>query len=98
MIILISEDMTAVIGLKTQYNYPNLVELQKAPLTYFIGIVERMNKSELRNPLTYRGLIYIFKVGRKTFRLSCQFSRPKSQISLILRTKERPHFFSEVGG
>ena len=32
------------------------------------GRVEKTNKSELRNRLTYRVLIYIFEVGMKTFR------------------------------
>ena len=31
---------------------------------------EKTNKSELRNHLTYRVLIYIFEVGMKTFRLN----------------------------
>ena len=37
------------------------------PFTHFRGRVEKTNKSELRNPLTYRVLIYIFEVGMKTF-------------------------------
>ena len=32
--------------------------------------VEKTNKSELLNHLTYRGLIYIFEVGMKTFFLN----------------------------
>ena len=37
---------------------------KKQPL---LGSVEKTNKSELWNPLTYRFLIYIFEVGMETF-------------------------------
>jgi hypothetical protein len=43
------------------------------------GRVEKTNKSELRNRLTYRVLIYIFEVGMKTFFLKWEISRSKSQ-------------------
>ena len=46
----------------------------------FRGRVEKTNKSELRNPLTYRVLIYIFEVGMKTFFLNWEISRSKSQL------------------
>jgi hypothetical protein len=59
--------------------------LKLQPSKHFRGRVEKTNKSELWNSLTFRGLIYIFEVGRKTFRLSCQFSKPKSQNNLILK-------------
>ena len=55
-----------------------LTTIESQPSTRFRRRVEKTNKSELRNPLTYRGLIYIFEAGKKTFRLSCQFLRPKS--------------------
>ena len=43
------------------------------------GKVEKTNKSELWNRLTYRVLIYIFEVGMKTFFLNWEISRSKSQ-------------------
>ena len=43
------------------------------------GRVEKTNKSELWNRLTYRVLIYIFEVGMKTFFFKWEISRSKSQ-------------------
>ena len=43
------------------------------------GRVEKTNKSELQNRLTYRVLIYIFEVGMKTFFLKWEILRSKSQ-------------------
>ena len=62
------------------------------------GRLEKTNKLELLNCLTYRGLIYIFEVSTKTFRLNSQFSRPRFPKKLKFKTKIWPHFFSEVGG
>ena len=55
--------------------------------------VESTNKSELLNCLTYRGLIYIFEVGTKTFRPNCQFSRPISSKKLTFKSEKRPYYF-----
>ena len=44
--------------------------LNLQPSKHFRGRVEKTNKSELWNPLTYRVLIYIFEVGMKTFFLN----------------------------
>ena len=43
------------------------------------GRVEKTNKSELWNRLTFRVLIHIFEVGIKTFFLKREISRSKSQ-------------------
>ena len=45
--------------------------------------VEKTNKSELRNRLTYRVLIYIFEVRMKTFFPKWEISRSKSQFKKI---------------
>ena len=50
-------------------------------------------KRQASEPFDIQRSIYIFKVGRKTLRLSCLFLRPKFQKCLILKTKKRPHFF-----
>ena len=43
--------------------------------------------------LTYRCLIFIFEVGKKTFRLSCQISRPKSPQNWYQKPKNGLIFF-----
>ena len=50
---------------------------------------QKKNKLELWNPLSYRGLIYIFEVGKTKLPIL----RPKSPEKLILKTKKQPHFF-----
>ena len=52
----------------------------------YVEKVEKTNKSELWNRLTYRVLIYIFEVGMKTFRLNWEISRSKKN-----KSKKRPH-------
>ena len=54
--------------------------------------VKKTNKSELLNYLTYRGLIYNFEVGTKTFRLKCRFSGRRSNKKLT-KTKKWTDFF-----
>ena len=57
--------------------------------------VEKTNKSELWNRLTYRVLIYIFEVGMKTFFLKWEISRSKSQFDFFFW---KNGLFFEVGG
>ena len=55
--------------------------------------VEKTNKSELLTRLTYTGLIYILEVGPKTFRLNCQFLRPRSPKNWHQKLKNGLIFF-----
>ena len=55
--------------------------------------VEKTNKSELRNRLTYRVLIYIFEVRLKTFFLKMRNFEVEIQILKKWKIKKRPHLF-----
>ena len=55
--------------------------------------VERTNKSELRNCLTYRVLIYIFEVRMKTFFFSNEKFRGRNPNLKRLENKKTASFY-----
>ena len=52
------------------------------------GIIAKLNKSELSNRLSYRGLPYLFEVRSQTFRNDCQISKCSLKIlrPIVIRT------------
>ena len=75
----------------SSYTYVCSELQQQLKNSLFQGGVEKTNKSELRNRLTYRVLIYIFEVRMKTFFLKWKISRSKSQFENFF-LKKQPFF------
>ena len=71
----------------SSYTYVCSELQQQLKNSLFQGGVEKTNKSELRNRLTYRVLIYIFEVRIKTFFLKWEISRSKSQFEIFFFEK-----------
>ena len=77
----------------SSYTYVCSELQQQLKNSLFQGGVEKTNKSELRNRLTYRVLIYIFEVRIKTFFLKWEISRSKSQFEIFFFKKTAFFFF-----